>query len=78
VSRRFYPASIRPDFSAARPDASRYLTSLRFFPSSDKGKIDQPSDARTTNMEIADSTSTIRTTASHGPDARIADMKIAC
>jgi hypothetical protein len=33
---------------------------------------------RVTNMEIADSTSTVRTSASHGPDARIADMEIAC
>jgi hypothetical protein len=29
-------------------------------------------------MEIADSTSTVQTTASHGPDTRIADMEIAC
>jgi hypothetical protein len=29
-------------------------------------------------MEIFDSTSTVRTTAYHGPDARIADMEIAC
>jgi hypothetical protein len=35
-------------------------------------------DARATNMEIADSTSTIRTPAPHGPDARIADMEIVC
>jgi hypothetical protein len=35
-------------------------------------------DARATNMEIADSTSTIRTTAYHGPDARIADKEIVC
>jgi hypothetical protein len=35
-------------------------------------------DTRATNMEIADSTSTVRTTAYHGPDARIADMEIAC
>jgi len=43
VSRRFYPACIRPDVSVARPDASQYSNSLRFFPSSNKGKIDQPS-----------------------------------
>jgi hypothetical protein len=36
------------------------------------------SDARATNMEIADSTSTVWTNAYHGPDARIADMEIAC
>jgi len=29
-------------------------------------------------MEIADSTSTVRTTTYHGPDARIADMEISC
>jgi hypothetical protein len=43
VLRRFYLACIRPDVSAARPDTSWYSTSLRFFPSSDKGKIVQPS-----------------------------------
>jgi hypothetical protein len=37
------PVCIRPDVSAARPDASQYSNSLRFFPSSNKGKIDQPS-----------------------------------
>jgi len=41
--RRFYPACIGPDVSAAHPDASQYLISFRFFPSSKKGKIDQPS-----------------------------------
>jgi hypothetical protein len=35
-------------------------------------------DALASSMEIADSTSTIRTIASHGLDARIADMEIAC
>jgi len=35
-------------------------------------------DARATNMEIADSTSTVRTLALHGPDTRITDMEIAC
>jgi hypothetical protein len=44
VSRRFYPAYICPDISAARPDASQYSNSLKFFPSSNKGKIDQPSE----------------------------------
>jgi hypothetical protein len=36
------------------------------------------SDARASKKEIADSTSTVRTTAYHGPDVRIADMEIAC
>jgi hypothetical protein len=40
--------------------------------------VDSRLDARSTVKEIADSTSTIRTTAYHGPDARIADMEIAC
>jgi len=31
VSRSFYPACIRPDNSAARPDAYHYWTSFRFF-----------------------------------------------
>jgi hypothetical protein len=35
-------------------------------------------DARASKKEIADSTSTVWTTAYHGPDARIADMEIAC
>jgi hypothetical protein len=35
-------------------------------------------DTRATNMEIADSTSTVRMTASHGLEASIADMEIAC
>jgi hypothetical protein len=43
VSRRVYPACIYLDVSAACPDASQYLNSLRFFPSSNNGKIDQPS-----------------------------------
>lgn len=35
-------------------------------------------DMRSTVKEIADSTSIVWTTAYHGPDARIADMEIAC
>jgi hypothetical protein len=35
-------------------------------------------DAGASKKEIADSTSTIRTTTYHGPDARITDMEIAC
>jgi hypothetical protein len=37
------PFCIRPNISAARLDASQYSNSLRFLPSSNKGKIDQPS-----------------------------------
>jgi hypothetical protein len=35
-------------------------------------------DARSTVKKIADSTSTVRTTAYYGSDACIADMEIAC
>jgi hypothetical protein len=35
-------------------------------------------DARASKKEIADSTSTVRTTAYHGPDMRITDMEIVC
>jgi hypothetical protein len=41
VSRSFYPACIRPDNSAARPDAYQYSTSFRFFPSSNMGRLIQ-------------------------------------
>jgi hypothetical protein len=37
------PACIRPDISAACLDAFQYSNSLRLFPSSNKGNIDQPS-----------------------------------
>jgi hypothetical protein len=108
-SRSLCPAYICPDDSGARPDASLYLTSFRFFPSSNKGKIDQPSgrcgipferasplgknhnsntpvrtpdsfgpDARSSNKEIVDSTSTVRTTSYRGPDTRTSDMEISC
>jgi len=40
--------------------------------------VDSRPDARATNMEIADLTSTVRMPALHGPDVRIADMEIAC
>jgi hypothetical protein len=35
-------------------------------------------DACASDMEIADLTSTVRTPAYHGPDARTIDMEIAC
>lgn len=37
------PACIRPDDSTARPDASQWLISFKFFPSSNKGRLIQPS-----------------------------------
>jgi hypothetical protein len=42
IEKLLYPACICPDISAARLDAYQYSNSLRFFPSSNKGKIDQP------------------------------------
>jgi len=38
----------------------------------------RPDACCSTVKEITDSTSTVQTTAYHGPDARIADMEIAC
>jgi hypothetical protein len=43
-----------------------------------RGAVNLGPEVHATNMEIADSTSTVRTTAYHGPDARIADMEIVC
>jgi hypothetical protein len=43
VLKRFCPTCILPDVSAASPDASLYSNNFRFFPSSNKGKINQPS-----------------------------------
>jgi hypothetical protein len=83
VSRSFYPACIRPDVSAARPDASRYSTSLRFSPSSDKGKIDQPSrwcsipSGRASPLgKNHNSNITVRTSVNLDPDARATNMEI--
>jgi hypothetical protein len=42
VSRSFCPACIYSNVLAARPNVSLYSTSFRFFPSSNKGKINQP------------------------------------
>jgi hypothetical protein len=64
------PAYIRPDVSAARPDASQYSISLRFL-----SKFQEREDQ-----------STVRTCVSkrqesqfkyHGPDARASKMEIA-
>jgi hypothetical protein len=87
-------ACIRPDVSAARPDAFQYLTKLQTLSNFIYGKItatiqtrfslrqesqfkyNRPDvcqhgpDTRAFDMEIAYSTSTIRTSAYHGPDAR--------
>jgi hypothetical protein len=35
-------------------------------------------DVGASKKEIVDSTSTVRTTAYHGPEARIADLEIVC
>jgi hypothetical protein len=42
VSRSFCSSLLRPDVSAASPDAHQHLISHRFFPSSKEGKINQP------------------------------------
>jgi hypothetical protein len=102
-------ACIRPDDSAACPDAFQYSNKLQILSKIKYGKIaatvrtmwipvrtrfslrqesqfkfnrldvcqDGP-DACSTDMEIADSTSTVRTPAYHGLDAYAADMEIAC
>jgi hypothetical protein len=82
-SRSFYPACIRPDFSAARLEASRYSTSLRFFPSSIKGKINQPSGQcgipsgrSSRHGKNCNSNTPVRTSDSHGPDARSSKKEI--
>jgi len=85
----FVPACIRSNFSAARPDASQYLTKLQILSKFIYGKIDATvrttwipvrtrfslrhelqfkfnrPDACASNMEIADLTSTVRTTIPH-------------
>jgi hypothetical protein len=84
MSRSSYPACIRPDVSAACPDASRYSTSLKFFPSSDKEKIDQPSGRCSIPSGRAspkgknrNSNIIVRKSVSLGPDARATNMEIA-
>jgi hypothetical protein len=96
------PACIRPDDSAARPDACQYSTKLQILSKIKYGKsaatvrttwipvrtrfsLRQESqfkynrpDVRSTNMEIADLTSTVWTPAYHGPDARSTNMEIEC
>jgi hypothetical protein len=103
------PDCIRPDVSAARPDAYQYLIKLQILFKCKYGKIaatvrttwipirmrfslmqesqfkyNRPDvcqnglDTRASYMEIVDSTSTVRTPTYHGPDARTADMEIAC
>jgi hypothetical protein len=61
----------RPDDVDSRPDELIHKARIAI-------QISPSGHKRATNMEIADSTSTVRTTAYHGPDARIADMEIAC
>jgi len=83
VLRSFYQAWIHPDVSAARLDASRYSTSLRFFPCSDKGKIDQPSGRcsipsgrESPYGKNRNSNITVRTLVNLGPDVRATNMEI--
>jgi len=79
VLRRFYPACICPDVSSACPDASQYSNSLRFFPSSNKGKIDQPSGrcGIPSGLKNHNSNITIQTSDSCGPDACSSKKEIA-
>jgi hypothetical protein len=84
VSRRFYPACIRLDISAARPNASLYSNSFRFFPSSNKGMINQPSGRcgipsgrASPQGKNRNSNTPVRTSNSLGPDARSSKKEIA-
>jgi hypothetical protein len=67
----------RPDDVVSRPDALIHKARIviQISPSRLQSALVR---IRATNMEIADSTSTVRTPAFHGPNARIADMEIAC
>jgi hypothetical protein len=78
------PACIRLDIAAVRPDAYQYSNSLRFFPRSNKGKIDQPSGRCGIPFGRASpygknrsSNITVRTSVSLGPDARSSVKEIA-
>jgi hypothetical protein len=84
VSRRFCPTCIRPDVSAACPNASLYSTSSGFFPSSNKGKINQPSGRCGISSGRAspqgknrNSNTLVRTSDSLGPDVRSSKKEIA-
>jgi hypothetical protein len=79
------PTCIRPDVSAARPDASHYLTKLQILSKIQYGKI--AATVRTTWIsvrtrfflkEVRNSNSTVRTPVCHGPDTSSIDMEIAC
>jgi hypothetical protein len=84
VSRSFYPASIYPDNSAARPDAYQYSTSFRFFPSSNMGRLIQPSGRcgipsgrASPKGKNRNSNITVRTSVNLGPDTCATNMEIA-
>jgi len=76
--------SARPDVSAARPDASLYSTSSGFFPSSNKGKINQlsrwcgiPFGRASPQSKNRNSNTLVRTSDSLGPYARSSKKEIA-
>jgi hypothetical protein len=72
------PACIRPDISAARPDASQYSTKLQILSKFIMGRLMQPSERRGfPSKRASHSNSTIRTPVCHRPDACAPDMKIA-
>jgi hypothetical protein len=87
------PVCIRSDISAARPDAFQYSIKLQILSKFIYGKIDATVrttwipvwtplyhrlDARASDMEIVDSTSTVQMPAFLGPDARTVNMEIEC
>jgi hypothetical protein len=80
------PACIRPDVSAARPDAYQFsngsLILSKFQEKEDQSTVRTSDscgpDAGASYMVTANSNSTIRTSAPHGPDACASDMEIAC
>jgi hypothetical protein len=105
----YVPACIRPNVSAARPDASQYSISFWFlskfqeredqstvrpmwYPVRTRVSLRQESQFKYDRPDVwqlwsertciiegnCRSTSTVRTTAYHGPDACIANMEIAC
>jgi hypothetical protein len=66
-----------PDHPLCR-EGSVQLASVRMSQQPVRTSDSLGSNAHSSKKEIADSTSTIRTTAYHGPDARTSVMKIAC
>jgi hypothetical protein len=68
----------RPDDVVSRPDTltNKARMAIQISPSGRQSAL-VPMRVQLT-WKFADSTSTVRMSASHGPDARIANMEIAC